>query len=96
VWSYGSFNGKYDVPSPKDNEDRVALARMMVQDLGLHNPLVVDPVGTNEACVAYGAWPERLYVVLDGRVVFVGGNGPFKYSVPDLCQWARKFFQASG
>lgn len=30
----------------------------------------------------YNAWPERLFVIKNGMVVFKGGKGPFDYS-PD-------------
>ena len=35
----------------------------------------------------YGAWPERLYVVLDGVVVYKGGMGPFDYKLAEVQDW---------
>ena len=28
---------------------------------------------------AYGAWPERLYVIQGGKILYKGGKGPFFY-----------------
>lgn len=36
----------------------------------------------NTASLAFGALPERLVVLLDGRVEFIGGPGPGEYSMP--------------
>jgi len=43
-------------------------------------PLYVDTMG-NTAAAAFGALPERLVIIMDGKVTFVGGKGPMDYSV---------------
>ena len=35
----------------------------------------------NEACKAYGSFPDRLYIVDNGKIVYQGGLGPFEYKV---------------
>eukprot|EP00112_Aurelia_sp_Birch-Aquarium-sp1_P019334 Seg476.10 transcript_id=Seg476.10/GoldUCD/mRNA.D3Y31 product="Thyroxine 5-deiodinase" protein_id=Seg476.10/GoldUCD/D3Y31 len=45
----------------------------------------------NAASLAYGAWPERLYVLLDGVVEYEGGKGPFLYNLDELDQWLESF-----
>jgi len=35
----------------------------------------------NTANVAYGATPERLYIIKDGRILYQGGVGPFGYDL---------------
>mmetsp|Transcript_64820 Transcript_64820/g.130350 ORF Transcript_64820/g.130350 Transcript_64820/m.130350 type:complete len:138 (-) Transcript_64820:63-476(-) len=42
--------------------------------------LLVDTM-ENLASVTFGALPERLLVLVEGRVVFLGGKGPEDYSV---------------
>ena len=37
---------------------------------------------TNQIMSAYEAWPERLYIILNGVVKYKGGTGPFYY-VPE-------------
>jgi len=46
-------------------------------------PILLDTFD-NEANRAYGALPERLYVVLDGIVVYMGQIGPFGYKIEEL------------
>ncbi len=45
----------------------------------------------NKAAKAYGALPERLYVVLDGVVNFQGGMGPYGYHVHEVRNWLEEF-----
>jgi hypothetical protein len=36
---------------------------------------------------AYGAWPDRLYVLgADGRVIYRGGPGPFGFLPDELAK----------
>ena len=44
--------------------------------------LFADGMG-NSASRAFGALPERLAIVLDGQVRFIGGKGPEEYSMPE-------------
>ena len=40
----------------------------------------------------YGAWPERLYIIIDGIVVYKGNVGPFGYKLPEVKEFlAQKF-----
>ena len=38
----------------------------------------------NKAGTAYAAMPERLYVVLDGKIVYEGLQGPFDYRLDEV------------
>ena len=46
---------------------------------------------TNQACNAFGALPERLAVILDGKIEFLGGTGPTGYSIPELENHLMKY-----
>ena len=41
----------------------------------------------NKAGTAYAAMPERLYVVLDGKIVYEGDQGPFGYRLEEVEQF---------
>ena len=43
------------------------------------------------ANVAYGALPERLYIVLDGKIVYCGGMGPFLYNLTEVQEFLNEF-----
>jgi len=61
----------------------------------LPGPLLVDNM-ENEASLAYGSFPDRLYIVLDGRVVYQGGVGPHGYIPAHVDSWLQQFCQESG
>jgi len=78
-WKY---EGNIEIKSHRTLQDRVAAATLL-QNRGLKSNLVCD-VMTNESSNAYAAMPERLYVVHNNKVVFVGGTGPHDYSVGEV------------
>ena len=45
-------------------------------------PVFADSM-SNAASLAFGALPERLVILLDGQVKFIGGKGPEKYSIDE-------------
>jgi len=77
------FNGNYDITSHPNMEARLEAAKVLREEAGENLegcPIVVDPMD-DRTNLAYGGWPERLYVIKDGLVVFEGGMGPFLYDV---------------
>lgn len=46
-------------------------------------PLCVDLMD-NRAALTFGALPERLVVLRDGQVEWIGGKGPMEYSVDEM------------
>ncbi len=63
-----------------DAEARLAAARVLDGLDDLPGPLLADNMD-DEACRAYGSFPDRLYVVVDGNVAYQGGVGPHGYNV---------------
>jgi len=45
--------------------------------------VLVDSID-NKANITFGAMPERLAVLYQGKLQWLGGPGPFKHSVEDL------------
>jgi hypothetical protein len=75
-----------EVLQPQTLAERLELAQTCVERLGVTIPLLLDTMA-NEADRAYGAWPERLYVVgTDGVVAYQGGKGPYGFKPPELQQ----------
>ena len=65
-------------------DEREAVAGTCRVDLGLSIPVLVEEMD-NAIDEAYGAAPERLYVIgTDGRVAYQGGAGPHFF---DLDEW---------
>jgi hypothetical protein len=80
--------GTPEVRQPRSTEERCEVARCFAARFasrGLGTVLVDTLAG--EAAEAYAAWPERLFVVVDGVVAYKGGPGPFGYVLPDVEAW---------
>jgi len=74
---------------PKTAEERASAARGCVGGHMFSMPTVVD--GMDDAvCRAYGAWPDRLYVIApDGHVAYQGGVGPFGFKPAEVREFLR-------
>ena len=72
----------FDIATHRDMADRVRAAQQLTPFVKCC-PIYVDNFD-NEACSAYGAFPDRLFVIVDGVVEYVGDEGPFGYSIPKL------------
>jgi hypothetical protein len=72
------------VLQPVTDEARLAAATRFVEGTGISIPVVVD--GVDDAVgTAWGAWPERLYVLdAAGRVIHRGGMGPFEFHPEEI------------
>ena len=68
---------------PKTIDERIAIARDLVQRYDYDLPLLIDPMD-NRAEAAYAGWPERLYGIVDGRIAYKGGVGPHGYDPGEL------------
>ena len=66
-------------------DDRIAAARQLLEAQPAC-PVVVDDM-KDEANYAYGGMYERLYVVLDSRIVYAGERGPGGYKIDELEDW---------
>jgi len=67
-------------------DEREAVAHACSLDLHLPLPILVEEID-NIIDEAYGAAPERLYVIgADGRVAYQGGAGPHFF---DLDEWEQ-------
>lgn len=70
----------FDQPTTAGERETVAEACSL--GLPVTIPMLVDTMA-DDANLAYGAFPERLYLVDgDGRIAYRGGPGPFEFD-PD-------------
>jgi len=68
--------GHSALPSAKDAEQRREGAKLATEALGLTMQTVTDDMN-DSVNSAYGAWPDRLYVIgTDGSVMWQGEPGP--------------------
>lgn len=67
------------VNDPTNIEERVEVAASCALNLKIRMPVIVDDVDDNIA-EAYGALPDRLYLVgKGGRIEFQGDEGPWGF-----------------
>ena len=73
-------------PDPTSLEERVDVAEACVARLRTRIPVLLDDVD-DKVALAYGGWPDRLYLIgRDGRVAFQGGRGPDGFKPQELAQ----------
>jgi len=69
---------------PTTNAERQRVVESCALRLAVRIPVVIDEIDDGVAA-AYGAWPDRLYLVgRDGRIAFQGGMGPFGFLPEEL------------
>jgi len=73
-------------------DDRIAAANLFVKNLDFPIETVVDCI-RNETNFHYRAVPERLYIVMNGVVVYQGGKGPFTYRLDEVLAWFEKRYE---
>ena len=87
-WLYPAV--KHLIKQHKSARDRSDAAAILEEELAtlaeMHQtqaiPVFADSM-SNTASLAFGALPERLVIMLDGHVQFIGGKGPENYSIDD-------------
>ena len=72
------------IADPASAAERAGAAEACALRLRVRIPVLID--GLDDAVAsAYGAWPDRLYLIgADGRVAFQGGEGPFGFVPEEL------------
>ncbi len=81
-------NNAYTIRSHLNLEDRLTAAKRLHQ-MSLPCPLLVDTM-QNEAGASFRAWPERLAILNEGKVVYEGKRGPIGYSLEDIQKYLKK------
>jgi len=86
-----NFTGNIDIAEHKNFEERVEAAQILMDYKKAEDnyELLVDLMD-NKAGTAYAAKPERLYVVLDGTIVYEGELGPFGYKLDEVEDYLEK------
>lgn len=71
-------------------QDRLDAASRFINDNRFPIEMVCDTMEGN-VVDRYGGWPERLYIVLDGVIVYQGGIGPFGYDLSEVRAWLDNY-----
>ena len=71
-------------------QERCQAAEMLKKSSGCSTPILVDTMD-NEATEAYGAYPERLFIIQDRKIVYEGGTGPYNYKLGEVKKWLEVY-----
>ena len=82
-------NNFIKVRKHRSQEERCRAAQKL-KELNLPCEILVDTMEEN-ANVAYGALPERLYAIEEGKVAYVGGQGPMNSSMKAAREWLAEY-----
>jgi len=83
------------INDPTNDSERQAVATECALRLKIRMPVVIDPID-DAIARAYGALPDRLYLIgRGGRVVYQGGPGPFGFKPPQLEAAIQECLEAS-
>ena len=67
-------------------EDRIDAAKAFQSNFSFPIELVCDSF-KDEVNDRFDAWPEKLFIIMNGTVVYEGGNGPFDYKLCEVQDW---------
>jgi hypothetical protein len=79
----------------KSMMDRIRIAKAFQLDLNFPGELVCDSF-SNPVKVLYDGWPERLYIIESGVIVYQGGYGPFDYNLKEVQEYLYSRFGSRG
>ena len=89
------LRGGVQLADPKTFLEREAVAKNCAGALKLTMPMLIDELD-DHAAAAYGAHPDRIYLVgKDGKVVYQGGPGPRGFKPDELEAELRKYLTGS-
>jgi Iodothyronine deiodinase len=72
------------LPTAQTVEERSAAASSCSLGLNLNLTVLLDSMD-NSANRLYGAWPERLAVLIPGgKLAYLGGKGPYHFDLDEL------------
>jgi len=86
-------SGYPQMKQPTSIEERLSNASALAEHTDI--PIYVDTI-YNWGQSLYGAFPERLFIIKDGRIVMKGDEGPFKYSIKEAENWIENNFDKNG
>ena len=87
--------GKGCIRNHRTIEERIQAAKKFITDLNFPCEMVCDSFD-EDINDKFGAWPERLYIIVDGVIVYQGGNGPFDYKLAEISDWLAEKYGLRG
>jgi hypothetical protein len=89
------LSGNAIISTHRSLHDRINAAKKFIDVKKFAPEVVVDSM-QHHIMDRYEAWPERLFIIVDGVVVYKGGNGPFGYLLHEVQDWLAERYGMRG
>jgi hypothetical protein len=84
-----------DITVHKNIHERISVAKRFIKNRNIKCNVVCDSM-KGDIVDSYGAWPERLYIIMNGVIVYQGGLGPFDYKLGEVQDWLGERYGKRG
>lgn len=74
---------RYQMKPHVDIEERINAATVFKEQIGVKCPIVIDVI-TDDTNMAYGGLPERMAIIFNSTIQYIGGIGPYGYSIQEM------------
>ena len=91
----GSWNPG-NIEKHKDLSDRLQAANEILPYQAEGDFDIVVDAFTNDAMTAYGAMPEKWYIIDNGKLAYCGKMSPFYYRLDDIQDWLKDYQTQKG
>ncbi|CBY15960.1 unnamed protein product [Oikopleura dioica] len=80
-----AINNSYNLPQAISNSDRIKSAQILKAQAANIGTILADAIG-DEIEQFFSALPERLAIIKNGKVEYLGGPGPFGYDLDEMVE----------
>jgi hypothetical protein len=70
----------------KSIASRIDAAKTYIEESNNPMEVVCDSL-RNDGVIKFDAWPDRIYIIEDGVIVYQGAPGPFGFYLDEVTQW---------
>ena len=84
-WAY--VRNRFNIKQHRNLKDRVEAAKNGFK-LNFECPILVEPM-SNELSLQFSAHPDKLCIIENGKVAFIGKRGPTGYHVSEIERWLK-------
>ena len=82
---------KYTIQQHRTLAERCAAAQTL-KNLKVQCPIVVDNMW-NEAAGVHTSWPEKLVILQQGRIAYMGKRGPWGHKISEVKEWLEQYVE---
>lgn len=81
----------FNIHQHRSIQERHKAAKMLSHDFDLANVNLFMDTMDNNTNEKYAALPERLFILHEGKISYIGGVGPVNYHPEEVENWLQRF-----